>query len=187
MLKIIIPVVKHHGIEKLEGMITSNSPGFIYVDECKMHMCGSKYTEQEYLKSWKTPFKDPLIQFLLYRVQNRNPETGHFLCKVSQQGRYRRGFTEQHGAVDIALIRFGTWTWVLALLLISQPCGLQVPFNPALSLCKLRGLVIKFSEHVPANVISLSIETVKKSRLVSICTLNICCTGPLIVPTCIFL
>lgn len=45
MLKIIIPVVKHHGIGKLEEMMKSNSPGSIYVDEWKMHMCDSTYIE----------------------------------------------------------------------------------------------------------------------------------------------
>lgn len=53
MLKIIILGVNHHGIGNLEEMIKSNSPGFIYVDECKMHMCDSIDTESEHLKSWK--------------------------------------------------------------------------------------------------------------------------------------
>lgn len=51
MLKIIIPGVKHHGMGKLEEMIKSNSPGSIYVDRYKMHMCDFTYTESEYLKS----------------------------------------------------------------------------------------------------------------------------------------
>lgn len=51
MPKTIIPEVRLHGIGKLEEVIESNSPGSVYVDECKMHMCDSLYTESEYLKS----------------------------------------------------------------------------------------------------------------------------------------
>lgn len=84
------------------------------------------------------------------------------------------GFTEQPGAVDVAPVTFRPWAWVPALLPINCVVSECHLFRHSVYVCVVRELVIKFSRHVPANVVPLSIVVAEKPRS----TLNICCTGP---------
>lgn len=136
MLKIIIPVVKHHGRGKLEEMMMSSSPGSIYVDECKMCMCDSTYTEQESLKSRKSPAfqrsinTTPVLLGVKQKPRDWTFSVHSLTARQVQNGIYRRAWCCGYGSHHIQNLGLSSSSAT------DQLCGLRVTFNPALSLCR---------------------------------------------------